>query len=132
MARTSPNGDMAQCIEHCLACYRSCLETATRHCLEVGGEHVDPSHYRLMLNCAEICRTAAEFMMSKSAFHAKLCAICADICEACAESCRNIGEMDECARACEQCAASCGAMASQPRGPVQLEPLLTHPKAHLT
>ena len=42
------------------------------------------------------------------------------------------GDMDDCARACEQCAASCGAMASQPRGPVQLEPLLTHPKAHVT
>ncbi len=130
MARTA-NGDTTQCIEHCLECYRSCLETATRHCLEVGGAHVEPAHFRLMLNCAEICRTAAELMMSKSAFHARLCAVCADVCEACAESCRNIGEMDDCARACEQCAASCGVMASQ-RAPIQLEPLLTHPKAHLT
>ena len=127
MARATPNGDMTQSIQHCLDCYKSCVETATRY---AEGEQVDAAHFRLLLNCADICRTAADFLLSKSEFQVRLCAVCADVCEACAESCRYIGGMDDCAQACEQCAASCGAMAA-PRRPVQQEPLLTHPKAHL-
>jgi hypothetical protein len=128
MARATPNSDMRECIAHCLDCNRICIETAMRHCLEAGGPHVEPEHFRLMVTCADICRTTADFMLAESEFHTRLCALCADVCEACAESCRNIGGMDECARACERCAASCGAMGTTGR-PLQNEPILTHPKS---
>jgi hypothetical protein len=130
MARATPFSDMKQCISHCLDCYRSCIETAMTHCLRTGGEHVQPAHFRLMVNCADICRTAADFMLSESEFHARICSLCADVCEACAASCREIGDMDDCAMACEMCSGSCAAMVSRSRT-LQTEPVLTHPKSRL-
>ncbi len=106
-----PQHDMQECIDNCLACYRSCQETAMNHCLEKGGKFVEPEHFRLMLSCAEICRTSADFMLSGSPLHAQTCAVCAGVCEACAESCERLGEMDECARICRVCADSCREMA---------------------
>src|SRR5206468_10759424 len=49
--------EMNRCIETCLSCYRTCLGTAMNLCLETGGKHVEPAHFRLMMACAEICRT---------------------------------------------------------------------------
>ena len=105
------NDDMGRCIEQCLACWRSCQETAVQHCLPLGGKHTEPDHFRLMLDCAEICRTAAAMMANGSQYHAATCGICAEICRACAASCRAIGDMDECVDACERCADSCEQMA---------------------
>jgi hypothetical protein len=99
--------EVQACIVDCLECYSLCRQQAMNHCLEAGGRHVDPEHSRLMKDCAEICHTAADFMLSSSAFSAKICALCAEICEACAESCEDIGGMDDCARACRGCARSC-------------------------
>jgi len=96
-----------KCIEDCQECSAECFETAMHMCLESGGEHTEPRHFRLMINCAELCRTAAAFMLSRSAFHAPLCRLCAEVCEACARSCEQIGGMDHCVQWCRRCAASC-------------------------
>lgn len=100
-----------QCISKCLECQRICTEQAMNHCLDHGGRHVEPAHFRLMVNCADICGVAAKFMMSGSDLHGKVCAVCADVCEACARSCEEVGEMEECARVCHECADSCAQMA---------------------
>lgn len=105
------NSEMQACIEACESCHASCLSHAATHCLEMGGKHVEPTHFRLMLDCAEICQTAANFMLRGSAHHAHVCAECAEICESCAKSCEQIGDMDDCVQACRKCAASCHAMA---------------------
>src|SRR5215216_747203 len=55
--------EMKNCIDECLRCYQICLGTAMTHCLEQGGKHVEPKHFRLMMACAEICRTSAHFML---------------------------------------------------------------------
>ena len=102
--------EMQRCIDACLHCYRTCLYDAMNHCLETGGEHVKPDHFRLMINCADICRTSADFMLSGSDVVGFVCAACADVCDACAASCRRLGDMDECVKACEQCAQSCRRM----------------------
>jgi len=81
------------------------------HCLKVGGPHVEETHFRLMLNCAEICQTSANFMISGSSFHALSCAVCADVCEACADSCERLEGMEECVKACRSCAEFCRKMA---------------------
>lgn len=109
--QTATQTSMQSCIEDCLHCYRTCLQTAMTHCLEAGGPHTEPEHFRLMMNCAEICRTSAEFMMSKSRLHAAVCAACAEVCRACADSCEQIGAMDECVQACRSCMDSCRQMA---------------------
>ncbi|NMM04849.1 four-helix bundle copper-binding protein [Polaromonas sp.] len=103
---------MQPCIEACTECHQICLQTAMTHCLQLGGKHVEPKHFALMLNCAEICQTSANFQLSGSQFVPKLCALCAEICEACAVSCEAVGDMDECAAACRKCAQSCTSMAA--------------------
>jgi len=84
---------------------------ATNHCLEMGGAHVEPEHFRLMLDCAEICQTAANFMLRSSKHHPHVCAECADVCEDCAKSCEAVGDMDDCVAACRRCAQTCSQMA---------------------
>ncbi|WP_340583919.1 four-helix bundle copper-binding protein [Brucella pseudintermedia] len=95
---------MTRCIDACLDCYRVCLDTASSHCLEEGGTHVEPKHYRIMLACVESCRTAAHIMLLGTPLHR-------EICGACAQSCREVGGMEKCVEACEQCAALCHEMA---------------------
>ena len=101
---------MQACIDTCTKCHQTCLHEAMNHCLESGGEHVEPDHFRLMMNCAEMCQTSANFMLSGSAFASQICGACAEICEACAESCERIAGMEECARVCRECAESCRRM----------------------
>ena len=104
--------ELKRCIDACLACYQSCRQTSMNHCLESGGRHVEPDHFRLMSTCAEICRTSADFMLSGSSLHGVVCGACAEVCEACAQSCENIGDMEECVDACRRCAESCREMAA--------------------
>jgi len=111
MQTASASSSMQHCADDCLHCYRTCLHTAMNHCLEAGGRHTEPEHFRLMLNCAELCRTSAEFMLSNSHLHAAVCAVCAEVCQACADSCEQIGGMDECVKACRDCVESCRQMA---------------------
>src|ERR1700730_10378756 len=55
------NAEMKSCIDECQRCYQMCLSTAMGHCLEAGGQHTEPKHFRLMIACAEMCRTASAF-----------------------------------------------------------------------
>jgi len=103
---------MEACIESCLACHKTCLQMAMNHCLETGGSHTEPAHFRLMINCAEICQTSANFMLSGSDFHHLTCGICAQVCQRCADDCERLGGMEGCVLACRECAASCERMAA--------------------
>ena len=76
------NADMQQCIDNCQNCHTVCLQHASQHCLEVGGDHVAPAHFRLMLACAQICQTSADFMLMNAEMHAQLCGVCAQVCNA--------------------------------------------------
>jgi len=111
-AQRSP--EMEACIEACRECARICTETA-RHCLEMGGEHADARHIALLLDCAQICQTSADFMLRGSDLSPRVCAACAAVCAACAESCERFSDdaaMRACAEACRRCAESCRAMAA--------------------
>ncbi|MGZ5007591.1 MAG: four-helix bundle copper-binding protein [Methylobacter sp.] len=103
---------MESCIQACTHCAQVCLQTAMNFCLQTGGKHVEAEHFRLMMSCAQICQTSANFQLSNSAFSNRLCAVCAEVCETCAADCRSIGDMNECVEACQQCAESCRQMAS--------------------
>ena len=106
------SSDMQACIEACNHCHVTCLSQASNHCLEAGGKHVEPEHFRLMLACAAICRTSADLMLIGVPQHRLVCAACARICADCADSCEQTGDMDECVRACRRCAQSCQQMAA--------------------
>jgi hypothetical protein len=104
--------EMQACIDECLRCYSTCLGATMNHCLEAGGRHLEPGHFRLMMACAEICRTSAHFMLLGTPHHKHTCAECAEICAECAKSCEALDGMEDCAAQCRRCAESCRKMAA--------------------
>lgn len=75
--------------------------------------HSEPAHIRLMLDCAEICQTSANFMLRGSDLHASTCGVCAQVCEQCATDCDRMGDdaqMKACADMCRRCAETCRQM----------------------
>ena len=55
--------EMKSCMAACDLCSATCLQTAMHHCLEVGGTHTEPQHFRLMMTCVEVCRASAALML---------------------------------------------------------------------
>jgi hypothetical protein len=109
------SADMRECISNCTECHAICTETA-QHCLGMGGAHAAPEHIGLLLDCAQICATSADFMLRGSALHSRTCGVCAEACQRCAEDCERLAEGDEtmlrCAELCRRCAESCRRMAA--------------------
>ena len=99
-----------KCITDCLDCYQSCTR-CIHYCIRQGGEHVDPKHLALLLECSRICQLSSELMISGSSFSDEFCQMCARVCSDCARSCRDIDPEDQmmksCAEICERCAESC-------------------------
>ncbi len=108
------SAEMRECIERCSDCHDACLETVT-HCLERGGEHAAADHIRALLDCAQACDAARDFMLRGSDLHRAICGVCADACDRCADSCEAIARDDDvmrnCAEICRRCAKSCRSMA---------------------
>lgn len=98
------------CMEICTQCHQTLLHTAMQYSLPLGGKHLAPEHFRLMMNCAEMCQTTANFQLSDSKFCRQISALNAEICDECALSCEQLGDMDDCVQACRQCAECCRAM----------------------
>lgn len=103
-SQTMIQNQIDDCIEDCLKCHTVCSATAAR-VIQKGGKHT-PEHIFSMVDCAEICLTAAHFMMRGSPFYGEICKTCADLCTHCAGLCEQAGETDA-ANACRACAASC-------------------------
>jgi hypothetical protein len=100
------------CIEACETCASVCLNMALNHCLEIGGEHIRAPHLKLMIACAEMCRTSVAMMTIDTPFHVETCSLCATICEDCAADCRRVGNMEACVAACANCAEHCRRMSA--------------------
>lgn len=115
MSHAVKSTSMESCIVACKDCEQACLE-CHEHCLEMGGEHASRNHITTLADCAQICATAAAFMMRGSELHGETCGACAAICDACAESCESMAAGDEtikrCAEACRSCAEECRRMAA--------------------
>jgi hypothetical protein len=99
-------------LEDCQECHRICL-AMVNHCQKHGGPQVEMKHIRLLLDCAEICQTATDFLPRASALHLTICNACAVICLKCAADCEEFAEdelMQTCAAACRRAAAACQAL----------------------
>lgn len=107
--------EMLHCIEVCSDCHKACLQTVP-YCLQMGGRHAEPNHIRLMMDCAEICQTSANFMLRGSDLHTFTCGACAEVCERCYRDCAAMADNDTrmaaCAEMCRRCAESCREMAA--------------------
>lgn len=107
------SAEMQQCIDACSSCHETCLDTSN-YCLTKGGKHAAVDHITLLLDCAQICATSADFMLRDSRLHRDICRSCATVCRACAQSCRKMADdaqMARCAEECDACAQSCDEMA---------------------
>jgi hypothetical protein len=142
----SPNANVMEhnsmrqdCIEQCTRCHNVCMETFN-YSLWLGGRYNESVHLRLLLDCAEICQTSANFMLRGSDLHRETCSTCAVVCENCAQDCERYAvpgtgqgaamshhsgraepskeKMDEqmkhCAKVCRECTESCRQMAAMP------------------
>lgn len=107
--------EMTRCIRLCQDCHVLCVRMIG-HCVELGGRHAAPDHIRLLMDCAQICTTTADYMARESSLHDRMCGLCSEICRLCAESCEHIAGDDQmvkqCAEMCRRCAESCKQMAS--------------------
>ena len=112
MPRTAMNlidPAVRRCIDECVRCHEVCLSTIP-YCLERGGRHAEEAHITLLLDCAHVCQTSADFMLRGSDEHARMCAACAAICQRCAEDCDQFIDdevMRACADTCRRCADAC-------------------------
>ncbi len=109
------DASMQECIENCLECAEACNLTLS-HCLSMSEKHVESTHIKTLIACADICTLSAQWMTREVDFHTELCRTCAEVCKACAQSCESIGAEDEtlqaCIEACQACADSCTKMAA--------------------
>lgn len=102
------------CIEACNACAVAC-----NHCAASCLSEADPKSMerciRLDMDCAAICRLAADAMARDSEHAQAICALCQDICECCADECarHHMDHCQACAQACKRCAQACRDMGQQ-------------------
>lgn len=101
------SNETRRAIEACMRCHAVCHAMAMTHCLETGGEHLRPQHFRLMMTCAIVCQAAADLMSHKSEYNHSMCALCARVCEACAQSCEKLSGMELCVEACRLAQQTC-------------------------
>ncbi len=100
---------LRRCIKLCGDCHEMCVR-ALAYCIGMGGQYVEEKHLRLIVDCAQICQTSADFMLRGSSFHDRVCGVCAEVCESCADSCEsfsNDAQMKLCAELCRECAMTC-------------------------
>lgn len=102
-----------ECVDKLLDCYKAC-GVCLQHCISMGGTHATEEHLSVLIECEEICQTAADFLMSDSKFAQELCGICARVADNCADSCLEVDgndeTMKECAHACREAAEACRIM----------------------
>jgi hypothetical protein len=106
--------ELLQVLEDCEACHRVCMHSAMTQCLEQGGEHVEPNHFRLLMTCVNVCNATATSIAGGFDIQEQLCRLCAEVCRACAESCRRVGDLEDCVDVCERCARSCNRLLGVP------------------
>ncbi len=74
-----------------------------------GGTEPVPAIGVTLVDCADLCRTAADSLTRGSPHAAIACAACAELCRLGAAECRAAGDarLASAADACDRCAAAC-------------------------
>ncbi|WPC39463.1 four-helix bundle copper-binding protein [Clostridium sp. JS66] len=107
----APSTQYQACIDACNKCAQLCQE-CFRMCLLEADVKAREHCIMDLVDCAEICSTAA-CAMSRRSFHVnELCSSCATICDECASECNKFPQehCKMCADACRQCANECRKM----------------------
>jgi len=96
--------EIQQCMQDCLNCNAACTRTAEA-CKRAGGEHGKDEHIYMLMDCAEMCLTAAHFMQHDSPLYGYACQAALQVTTHCAGECELAGDT-ACANACRSCADS--------------------------
>ena len=95
------------CVAALQACHATCLQFATFDCMQGNYPRVGPNQFRLMLDCAELCQTAANFLIRDSDHYLRVCREALVICEDLASDCRKFPGMEAILAACDECVSAC-------------------------
>ena len=104
---------MQACIDACTSCHQTCSYNPPLP--RKGGKHAVAARITLLVDCAQICATNADFLTRHFAQHQVTRRACAEVCRACAASCEATGDDDmmrACADECRRCANSCEKMSA--------------------
>ncbi len=124
-AHYSDDADSRACLEACMTCQQSCLETASIHCLEIAGSRANARLVRLLLDCAEMCQTSANFLVRGSDLRGYTCGLCSHVCHECAEECATISgdaRLEQCRSQCIHCVEQCLRLSKLTAGMVLSQP----------
>ena len=101
------------CMNACNACASACLQCATA-CLQEADPKTMAHCIALDLECAGVCRLAAESVARGGEHKQAICALCEDVCRSCSTECvkHKMGHCQHCAEVCTHCADACRAMAN--------------------
>ena len=99
------------CIDECNSCATMC-NYCSISCLHQPEAQNMIGCIEMNLQCAAICRAAAEMMTLGSKYAPQICAICAEICDACRIECgkQTMLYCLDCADECKRCASACHEM----------------------
>ena len=109
--------EAGQCADSARRCQDACLEAAMRWGIRTAGTRGDASHLGLLLDCANACAMAADFLHRGSDYANYPCGICAWLCEHCARSCEHLGGDGDIAAVVErlhECADRCLRLSKSP------------------
>ncbi len=101
-------------IQACLQCMQAC-NVCTVASLQNAEVNSFARCIQLNMECAAICRSAAELMSLNSTFSGRLIELCMDICNDCAaenglHASLGVGACRICAEACLHCATVCSTL----------------------
>lgn len=95
-----------RCIDALQACYAACMRNVSYGNVKKSGP-IQEEHVRLMLDCAEMCQTAANFLIRESDHYLRICREAAEICKDLASSCEGVDGMDGIRSTCDECVSVC-------------------------
>lgn len=63
------NPEMKACMEASHQRHVTCMHMAMNHRREMDGRRAEPQHMKIMMDCAQICAVAIDFMARTSEHH---------------------------------------------------------------
>ncbi len=97
--------DSYACKTECSTCKHICEKTL-KHCSEMGGEHSQPEHIKVLKDCIKACDEAEMSIGKKDSYEKDKCNTCLEACTKCAEFCEKMKDdkiMAKCAKECRSC-----------------------------
>lgn len=111
--KPTQDSDLARCINNCISCSRTCLETF-QYCVDQKGTAFSGKHLSLLQYCVDSCQLSVELLIGNSQYALQSCELTMEICQDCVAECERYQDdkiFSHCAEVCRDCAEACRAFA---------------------